>query len=342
MSDSSGPADAGVRRQLNSLMLGNFVTQIIYAAAKLGIPDILAAGPRSSDQLAQETGSNHSALRTELRALAALDILSEDERGFYALRPMGELLKSFPGLRSQAILTGEEYFKSSAELIHTIKTGTPAFDHAMGGSFYEYFAKHPDTASRFNEVMAASATARYAEIPTLYDFSRVTPFVDVGGGYGGLTAIILEAYPCARAILFDAPHVIARARKFIEERGLAARCDIVEGSFFESVPAGGAAYLLSSVVCNWDDERAGKILRNCRTAMSRRGSELVLVEPAFLSEKAPSANAAILAVAGYAIQGSIVRTESEYRSILELAGFEFKSIRALAYEPYAMIHAVPR
>jgi hypothetical protein len=327
-----------LREQLGDLMTANFVTGLVYVAAKLGIPDLLAHGPLGSDAIAARTSANPRAIAAMLRVLGAVDVLAVDEAGQYSLLPMGHALRSNPGWRSQALLLGEEYFRASTELLHTAMTGKPAFDRALGASFYEYFARNREAAARFNEVMTLSAPIRYTDVPAAYDFSEVRTLVDVGAGHGGLTAIVLHAASGTRAVLFDRPEVIAGARSFMDAHGLAERCEFAAGDFFASVPPGGDLYLLSSVIVNWDDERAAAILRNCRRAMDS-GANLIVIEHALMPDRPPSRATAVIAFAGFAIQGAIVRTEAEYRALLRDAGFELATMRALAFEPYVLIHA---
>ncbi|HYB92491.1 MAG TPA: methyltransferase [Candidatus Binataceae bacterium] len=335
------PADiAEARNRLSSLMVGNFVNQIFYVAARLGIPDLLARGPKTVAQLARATESHPRALAGLMRAMVALDAFAQDGGGRLRLRPMGSLLRSYPGWRSQVLLLGEEYFRCSSELLHTIKTGEPAFNHVFGASFYDYLARNRETAARFNEVMSLSAANRYADVPNAYDFSRASTIVDVGGGYGALTALLLKAYPGLRAVLFDSPRAIEGARKYIAQQGLADRCELVAGNFFESVPARGDIYLLSSVVVNWDDDRARALLGNCRRAMGDR-TELVIIDQSFPDGRPPSPTAAVIAVAAHAVQGSIVRTEKDYRTLLGQAGFKLTRLRPLKQEPLVMICARP-
>jgi O-methyltransferase domain len=340
MKDIESAEFAEARKRLGELMIGGFVNQIIYVAARLGIADLLADQPRTLDELARATGGKPRILGAVMRALETLDVFALDAGGRYHLLPMGSVIRSYPGWRSQALLFGEEYFRCSGELLHTVTTGELAFNHAFGMPFYDYFARNQEAAARFNQVMTLSAPLRYADVPTAYDFSRAELLIDVGAGHGGLTAIVLKAWPHLRAILFDSQPVTSGALRHIAAQGLTDRCDVVAGDFFESVPGGGDAYLLASVVVNWDDDRALALLRNCRRAMDRSAA-LLIVEHAFLDGHPPSPFAAVAAVAGYVLQGSVTRTETEYRALLTQSGFRVAAMRALQYEPYAMIHAVP-
>jgi hypothetical protein len=293
-----------------------------------------------ADQIAAQTASHPQTMASILRALVAVEVLGEESDGRFALKPIGEFLRSNPGWRSQVILLGEEYFRASGNLLHTALTGKPAFDQVFGMGFYEYFSRNDDAAARFNEVMIMTAPLRYSDVSSAFDFSHVKKFVDIGCGHGGLTSIILQANRNLRAILFDSPHVIEGARQRIAAHGLDPRCEFVAGDFFKAVPPGGDAYLLSSVVVNWDDDRALTILRNCRAAMTSR-ADLIMIEYALLEGRNYAPSTYLANVAALAIQGSHSRTEPQYRAMLSQAGFQIEKTTALFYEPYVLIHAKP-
>lgn len=330
-------ADPSLREKIANLLIGSVVTQLVYVAAKLGIYDLLVQGPMTATEVCAKTGANPRAMDTILRALAALEILSVDDNGRYSPTAVGHVLKSFHG---HALLLGEEYYRATGNLMHTALTGERGFDQIFGMDFYEYMTRNTDAGARFNQVMIMSAPSRYADVPAAFDFSRARTLVDVGGGHGGLTSIVLRANPALRAVLFDAPGVIAGARSYLETQGLAARCDLIGGDFFDSVPADGDIYMMSSVITNWDDADAERILHNCRVAMPP-AADLVLVENAILRGRKLNASTVVAAVAALTIQGSIVRTEAEYRALLERVGFRVERVQALNYEPYALIHATP-
>ena len=64
---------------------------------------------------------------------------------------------------------------------------------------------------------------------------------DIGGGNGSQITEILKKHTRIKGILFDLPHVIARAKERIQASGLLDRCKLVSGSFFDAVPEGGAS-----------------------------------------------------------------------------------------------------
>jgi hypothetical protein len=174
-------------------------------------------------------------------------------------------------------LLGESHWRPWGHLLHTVRTGETAFDHAHGTGLFDYLAGHPEVAAVFNAGMAGNSPAHARLVAATYDFSEMSVVVDVGGGRGRLLATILERYPRLRGILFDQPHVIEDARQILEEVGVVDRCELVGGSFFDAVPTGGDAYILRNIIHDWEDDQAVAILTNCRRAMAA-GARLVLVE----------------------------------------------------------------
>jgi ubiquinone/menaquinone biosynthesis C-methylase UbiE len=293
----------------------------LYVAAKLGIAVLLADGAKGSEDLAQATGTHPHSLYRVLRLLASQGVFAEVESRRFALTPLATLLRAdVPGsLRALAIRTGGLDWRPWGALLHSVRTGTPAFDHVYGMSLFAYLAQDAEAAQVFNDTMTMFTQRNTAAVVGAYDFSAVGTIVDVGGGHGALMAAILEASPRTRGILVDLPAVIEGARRQITARGLHPRCELVAGDFFESVPVGGDAYILKWIIHDWDDERAITILRNCHRAMVP-GGRLLLVEALIPFDNEPhfgkSADVTMLA-----FTGGMERTEAEYRVLLDSAGF---------------------
>jgi hypothetical protein len=265
---------------LMRLLAGAQVSQAIHVAATLGVADLLSAGPRASDELAAETGAHAGSLYRLLRALAAVGVLHEDEQRRFALTPVGELLRpDVPGsLHGWAAFVGRPYIRAAwSELEHSIRTGETAFRHVHGTDVWSYRAEHPGESEIFDRAMESLTGSLNRALLDAYDFGRFETVVDVGGGNGALLSALLGAYPAMRGILFDQQHVVANARSTLDAAGVADRCTVVAGSFFEEVPAGGDAYAMKSILHDWDDPEAGAILRVCRGAMAD-GARLLLVE----------------------------------------------------------------
>jgi hypothetical protein len=157
-----------------------------------------------------------------------------------------------------------------------------------------------------------------------HDLSQFKSFVDVGGGNGLLMEAILKAYPEARGVVFDLPEAIRDARPRLEGCGLSTRCRLAEGSFFDSVPHGGDAYLLSRVLHDWNDDRAQAILHNTRRAMPQ-GATLFVIERILDTER-PSLESTLADLSMMVMNGGRERTRDEFAGMLRSAGFKITGI----------------
>jgi hypothetical protein len=303
---------------------GAIAVQAIHVAARLALADLVAGGPKTAAELAEATKSDGPSLGRLLRALSSLGIFAEDVPGRYRQTPLSDTLRSDhpESIRRWAMMLGARFvWEPSGELHETIRTGRPAFELVYRAPFFEYLAEHPEDAAVFNAAMS-SVTAYVAATVEAYDFSKFDRIVDVGGGHGALLLGILSANPRLRGVLHDLPGVVAGALG-VRSGAIADRCEIVGGNFFEGVPAGADAYLLSGVIHDWDDEAATKILRNCRRAIRPDGT-LLLVEAVLTPSSAPSR--ALMDVLMMVLTGGRERTEDEFRSLLQAAGFSLTRV----------------
>jgi hypothetical protein len=265
---------------LTRMIVGFQVSQAIHVAASLGVADLLAGGPRTSDELAAETGTHAQSLYRLLRALASVGVFHEEDGRSFSLTPMGELLRSdVPGsLHGWAAFIGRPYFRESwTALEHSIRTGENAFRHVHGTDVWSYRAQRPEESAIFDRAMQSLTGGSNEALLEAYDFGHFHTVVDVGGGNGALLAALLSAYPDLRGIVFDQPHVVSNAGALLDAAGVADRCELVGGSFFEEVPAGGDAYVLKSIIHDWEDEESIAILEACGRAM-HDGALLLLIE----------------------------------------------------------------
>ncbi|MGH3751142.1 MAG: methyltransferase [Pseudonocardiaceae bacterium] len=226
-----------------------------------------------------------------------------------------------------------------ADLYETIRTGESAFDRVHGTSLFGYLAEHPEDAAIFDAAMTSISTMDIASIIKAYDFTRFGTIVDVGGGRGGLLAAILAANPHLQGVLFDVPAVVAGAGEEISGAEVADRCKVVSGNFFDSVPEGGDAYLLSNIIHNWDDNRAAEILSTCRAAMTE--TACVLLAEVVLPEGAASSRVKLMHLGMLVLTaGGRQRTEAEFRTLLGRAGFRLTRI-VPSTGPFSLVEAVP-
>jgi len=325
-------AEPAPHRKLDQMITGYWASQAIYAAASLGIADLLTTGPQTAEQLATATETNAGALYRLLRALASVGIFAENEQNEFALTPLAEYLRSdVPGSkRALAMMTGDEHFHAWGEILFSIRTGKTAFDKVFEKPFFEYLPEHPDKAQVFDKAMTGIHGRETGEILESYDFSEMKTLLDIGGGNGSNITSILQKYPDMKGTLFDLPHVIERAQPHIEQAGLGDRCELMGGSFFESVPTGADAYFMRHIIHDWNDEKSLLILENCHAAM-QENSKLLIVESVIPAGNEPFAGK-FLDLVMLMIPGGKERTAEEYRSLFEQAGFELTRIIPTASE----------
>jgi SAM-dependent methyltransferase len=303
---------------------GAITVQAVHVAARLDLADLLAGGPKTVAELAEATKTDRVSLGRLLRALSSLGIFAEDAPGWYRQTPLSDTLRSDhpQSIRRWAMMLGARFVWEPCDELHeTIRTGRPAFELVYRAPFFRYLSDHPDDAAVFNAAMS-SLPSYIAAFVEAYDFSSFERIVDVGGGHGAKLLAILSANPRVRGVLYDLPAVVEGA--VVRERsGIADRCEIIGGDFFEDMPAGADGYLLSGIIHDWDDDAALKILKNCRRAI-RPDGRLLLVESVLTASSDPSR--ALMDVLMMILTGGRERTEVEFGSLLRDAGFSLTRV----------------
>jgi hypothetical protein len=307
---------------MRRLVNGFQVSEAIRVAVVLRVSDLLADGPRDLAELAEATGCHSGSLYRLLRALSSIGVYVElPDRGFRST-PLGEALESDrpESLAPWAEHAGRAYVRQAwAGLLDSVRTGENAFARVHGRSVWEYRAAHPDDGALFDAGMVAFAATAARLVLDAYDFAGFATVVDVGGGHGGLLAAILSRNPSQRGVLFDQPHVVAGASELLGARGVEDRCHVIAGSFFDTVPSGGDAYVLKSVVHDWEDSEALTILRNCRLAMN--GSALLLLVERDLGNANQNPAVKFSDLNMLVAPGGRERSEAEYDALLAASGF---------------------
>jgi len=317
--------DDAARKTLLDLSMGYWKSQAIYVAAKLGIADRAQDGPKTSEELARATGTHAPSLYRLLRALAGVGVFVEDSQGRFGLTPMAECLRSVPGSqRSLMIMMGEEHYRAWGELLYSIQTGKIAFDHIYGKPVFQFLSEHPEQAKIFDDAMTGVHGAETQAMLDAYDFTGIGTLVDIGGGNGSVLSAVLRKYPSMKGVLYDLPGVVGRAQERLKEAGLTNRCQAVGGSFFEKVPPGGDAYLMRHIIHDWNDDQCRQILGNCRQAMGSQ-ARLLIVESVIPPGNEPFMGK-FLDLTMLVIPGGKERTEAEYRTLFESAGFRLTRI----------------
>jgi O-methyltransferase/methyltransferase family protein len=319
--------EAPPHAQLVQMAMTFWTSRTIYVAAKLGLADHLADGPKSADELAGRTDTHAPSLYRVMRTVASLGIFTEDSTHRFSLTPLGEALKSgAPGSARATIVTlaGDWAWRGWEHMLYSVETGKSGFEKALGMPMFDWLAQHPGDASLFSETMIGVHGAEPAAVAAAYDFSELRTIVDVGGATGNLLTTILGSYPETRGILFDLPHVVRDAPALIDARGLSERVTIEGGSFFESVPTGGDAYLLSHIIHDWSEEQCLTILENCRRSMSA-DSRLLIIEMVLPEGDTPHPGK-IIDMGMLVAPGGQERTEPEYAALLAKAGLRLTRV----------------
>lgn len=310
--------------QFMKLVLGKWINKPICVTAELGIADLLAEGPMSITDLAESSQTHAPSLYRLMRALASIGIFSETEDHRFELTPMAECLRT-GAMRPIALMFNAAWHERAwAHLIDSVRTGDPAFEKAHGMPICDYLKQDPQASELLSEANAVKAAKSHRAIVDVYDFSGINTLADIGGGYGALMAEILIANPSMRGIVADRPTVVEGARRMLQARGVADRCEAVVCDFFEEIPAGSDVYLMSHVLHNWTDKQCEMILGNCRRAMKPQ-SRLLIVEMVIPAPNQPSVGK-LLDLEMLVISGGRERTAPEFRELLGKSGFKLSRI----------------
>jgi hypothetical protein len=319
-SDAPDPADAVVW-----MIRGHWVSLCLRAAVELGVFEDLAESA-SADELAARHSYDVGALTRLLRVLLDLDIVTCSPTGDFALTPKGQTLQvEHPsGLRALALMqTGLPNLASWHHLADAVRAGDGVYERVNGTSSWEYLAAHPDEQAIFDLAMARRGVHQAAAIRSGCDLTDVSTVIDVGGGKGGMVAALLAAEPRLEAIVADRPDVAAAAVATFDTAGISHRARAVSADFFDAVPGGGDAYVLSNILHDWTDEDAVSILRTVRRAMAA-GARLWIVEqvldaPGRTFEQTRDLHLVDLHM--LVLFGARERTKAEYDQLLVKAGY---------------------
>ncbi|SEG87477.1 Dimerisation domain-containing protein [Actinacidiphila yanglinensis] len=321
----SAPLPPPVR--ILQLATAGWMSQAVSAAAELGIADTLGDGPRTVEEIAEEVGAHAPTLYRLLRACADIELFEERPDRVFALTELGDALRSDSpvSLRDFAIWTGLPAERGAwTALAGSVRTGAPAFEGVHGSSVWDHIRRHPDVAGVFDRAMTQTSRQIIGSIVAAYDFGGLHTLVDVGGGRGALLSAILAANPGLHGVLYDQPEVVAEAGPVLKGAGVAERCTTEAGSFFDAVPRGGDAYLLSNIIHDWDDEPSIRILSTVRAALPAHGR--VLLVEAVLPAGRPALNVKLMDLDMLVLCGGRQRTEAEFAALLEPAGMRLNRI----------------
>jgi SAM-dependent methyltransferase len=313
-----------------NMVTAKWTTQLLAAAAELGVADTLKEGPLSSEEIAERTQANAPMMYRLLRALSALGVVEALESHRFRLTELGQYLRSdIPGsMRALAMMTGRPWHNRGWEqLAHCVKTGAAGgVQAAFGTNLWDYFDKPQNRADfdNFNEAMTGASASMHGAATESYDFSRFNVLADIGGGHGRLLGTILQRTPGLSGVLFDRPSLKQGAEAELQKMGITQRCRFVGGDFFTSVPPGADAYMMSHILHDWPDDRALTLLRNCREALKPGGT--LLVFDAVIKPGIDHDWGALMDLEIFMMFGGRDRTEEEFSQLFRQAGFRLNRI----------------
>jgi len=340
----SGPM--GARGRLGRLVFGAMAAEAVFTAVRLRIADLIGDEQRDGTQLAAETGTDVGALTRLLRALAALDLMSEPAPAQFRLTEAGQLLRSdHPDSMHAFVRTFGDptMLRAWRELGTAVRSGESTYDKVNGASLFEYLASNPEVLQLFTATMRQGTVLTGQQLVCTYDVNPVRTVADVGGGDGTLLAALLKAHPHLRGILFDTADGLTGADRALGDAGVADRCECRAGDFFAGAPEGADLYMLKSVLRGWDDARAGTILAHIRAVIPDAG-RLLIIEPV-LPDIADGSLPATVYLGDLNLlvsAGTRLRSLSDYKRLCELTGFTLRTVTRLPLPfDFSVLEAAP-
>ncbi|HVI47929.1 MAG TPA: methyltransferase [Chitinophaga sp.] len=316
----------------------HWVSCCVYAAAKLNIADILAAGQQSIASLASTTDTHQPSLHRLLRLLAAYDLFKEVSPGVFANTAVSTALISNidGGMKEFLLVELGEFYAPWGNIVESVRTGKTAFDQYYGTDLWGFYKNHEVEGLNFMQAMKNLAQFAEAAILEKYDFSSFKTITDIGGGNGTLLTAILKSTPGATGIVFDEPYVAEHAASLIAaDQEVKDRCSTVGGNFFEEVPAGADAYVMKYIIHDWNDEDAVTILSNCSRAMKKESK--ILVIDGVVPEGNTPHGSKLMDMNMLAATGGRERTAAEFNSIFLQSGLRLIRVIDLAISEVSIV-----
>jgi hypothetical protein len=308
-----------------SVSTAYWASRCLHLVADCGVADALGDEPLPATALAAKTGTNPDALHRVLRALTNHGIFTLQD-GRFSHNAASRLLRSDnpASMRSLARMMGLDFhWDVFRELGHSLKTGESAGDKAIPGGLFAHLRAHPEEGRVFNEAMVGKSFGQIGPLLGAYDFTGFKTIGDVGGGVGHLLTAILNTAPAAKGVLFELPEVIAQAKSTPNPR-----ITYVAGDFFKDAIPPCDLYVMMTVIHDWSDADSIAILRNLR-AHAPAGARLLLAE-AIIDEGARDSFPIDLDIEMLVFASGRERTESQWRSLLDEAGFKLVRATPLA------------
>ena len=314
------------RDTLHRIATGFILSRALMTAAELKIADTLKDKKKTALEIAKELDLHPESVKRLLRYLASHNIFNENSENQFSLTALSEIMVTDHQNSFHAFLemiADTPPWDSFKHMMHTLKTGEPAFDYLHNQSFFNYMAEHPESNAKFNAGMSCFSSPDNSNIVNAYDFGNDLTVVDIGGGKGSFLAMILSMHTNTHGILYDQSDIVNEPNE--EINNLAGdRCQIISGDFFQSVPTGGDIYTLKLILHDWDDQQAVKILTNIHEVLPDNGKVLV-IEGIMLDGNEPDPHKQ-LDISMMTIFGGRERTIKEFETLFKSAGLQINKV----------------
>ncbi|QPP08946.1 O-methyltransferase [Streptomyces bathyalis] len=305
------------------LSFGGRLLKVVQVLLELDIAERVADGPRPVSELASECGADETALYRLLRSSTALGIFRETQARHFENTPLSSgLLRSSDVVPLVKYNTMDMTTLPYEELMHSVRTGEPAFEHRFGKPFYQYLEDNPAEREFFEGFMSHWARQMTDEEMNSFGFERFTRIADLGGNDGYFLGQALSRHPGLNAVLMDLPEVVGASDKVLDKHGVTERVEVRAGDFFKDpIPDGCDAYLLKAVLHNQSEERAERLLRRVRERIGDSGATL-LVWDLVMAPANHWDHGKLLDLDMLVLYGGRERTLEDWRELFERTGFE--------------------
>jgi hypothetical protein len=336
----SAERDRGYER-LVELIIGAKIAAALHVVVDKGLADTLARGPQTTEALAHEVQIPSEMLRRFLRALTQVGLFAEVADGVFANTEVSQHLRSdVPySLRNMVtVLDDEAVSRGWRRLSDVLASGQPAFDAVNGMGFFDWVRIDSERSAAMASFMAGIYGPQGPKIAAGYPFGGFSTLIDIGGGNGHVLAEILALHAQLHGALFDLPPTADVARRFLAGRGLATRCEVFAGDFFETVPGGYDAYMLKSCLHDWHDAKSVEILRRCRMAMPDHG-RILIVEIVLAPGRPIGHPHRLIDLEMMVTLGGKERTKQEFASLLMQAGLRLTTVTPITESFFSVVEA---
>lgn len=324
----SGSNELPLHARVLQIITAGWLAQAVSATAELGVADVLAEGPRPVAEIAEATDTHAPSLHRLLRAGCRHRTVHRTGRQGLRADRVGQHPAHRQPEQSAQLRHLDRTARRTPRLVglaDAVRTGRTAFTEVLGKSVWDYFHDHPDVLGVFDRAMTEASRQIIAPVVAAYDFGRFDTVVDAGGGRGALLAAVLASAPGTRGVLYDRPEVIAGAGAPLRDAGVDDRAELVSGDFFDSVPAGADAVILSNIIHDWDDEQSRRILVNARDALTD-GGHVLLVEAVLPDRPRPTPTVSLMDLDMLVVVGGRRRTAAEFETLLADSGLKLSRI----------------